>query len=182
MEYILKLFNKISVEKIKLELLRTAFGNKGTFISKLDPRILIIWYLVFALIPWFIFDRTVLLALLTFVAIVAVVSKVSRFIIFLLCMGIASEIICYSIVAFFFGGGPEAFLALLVLTLKLVIISLASIAIFSSMDPERLSDALLSWGIPGQITFAVSYGFQYGEKNTDHCRGAGGAGVFICAS
>ncbi len=160
MEYILKLLNKISVEKIKMELLRTAFGNKGTFISKLDPRILIIWYLVFALIPWFIFDRTVLMVLLAFVAIVAVVSKVSRFIIFLLCMGIASEIICYGIVAFFFGGGPEAFHALIILTLKLVIISLASIAIFSCMDPERLSDALLSWGIPGQIAFAVSYGYR----------------------
>ncbi|MFZ7101138.1 MAG: energy-coupling factor transporter transmembrane component T family protein [Peptococcaceae bacterium] len=160
MESIMKLFNKISVENIKLELLKTAFGSKKTFLASLDPRILIIWYLIFALIPWFIFDRGVLLALLIFVAVIAAISQVSRFIIFLLCFGVATEIICYGLVAYFLGGGKEAFLALIVLTLKLVIISLSSIAIFSNIDPERLSDALLSWGVPGQITFAVSYGYR----------------------
>ncbi|KPU42384.1 energy-coupling factor transporter transmembrane protein EcfT [Oxobacter pfennigii] len=160
MEYMTKLFNKISVERIKIELYKTAFGSNETLISRLDPRILIIWYLIFALIPWFIFDRAVLIGLFLFVAAVAYVSKVSKFIIFLLCTGIAMELLCYSLVAYIFGGGVDAFLAMTVLTLKLVVISLSSIAIFCNMDPERLSDALLSFGVPGHVTFAVSYGYR----------------------
>lgn len=160
MEFIMKLFNKLSLENIKLELLRTAFGNRETFLSRFDPRILMIWYLVFALVPWFIYDRIVLTALFLFVAAIAAISQVSWFIIFMLYVGVATEIICYALMAYFLGGGMEAFLALIVLTLKLVTISLASVAIFNNMDPERLSDALLSWGVPGQITFTVSYGYR----------------------
>ena len=62
--------------------------------------------------------------------------------------------------AYFFCVWVDAFLALIVLTIKLMIISLASIAVFTSMDPERFSDALLSFGVPGQVTFAVSYGYR----------------------
>lgn len=160
MEYIMKLFGKLSVENIKTELAQAAMGNRTTLLSRLDPRIMIVWYLIFALVPWFIYDRGVLLALFAFVAMAAAISRVSWFIILMLCIGIGSEIICYWFVSLIFGGGIEAFLALITLTMKLVIISLASIAIFTNMDPERLSDALLSMGIPGQITFAVSYGYR----------------------
>ncbi|KUO58777.1 MAG: cobalt transporter [Gracilibacter sp. BRH_c7a] len=160
MENIMKRLNKISVENIKLEIMRTTFGNRDTFLSQLDPRVLMFWYLIFAIFPWFIYDKIVLVALLAFVTFIAAISKVSKVIIFLLCFGIASEIICYGIVAYFLGGGLEAFLALIGLTMKLATISLASIAIFGNIDPERLSDALLSWGVPGQITFAVSFGYR----------------------
>jgi energy-coupling factor transport system permease protein len=156
----MKLFNKISVDTIKLELMRSTSGNRQTFLSKIDPRILIAWYLVFAIVPWFIYDRMVLAALLAFVTVIAVLAKVSKFIVFMLCFGIASELICYGIMAYFLGGGVDAFLALMVLTMKLATISLASIAVFGNMDPERLSDALLCWGIPAQIAFAVSYSYR----------------------
>ena len=147
-DHIMKLFNKISIEKIKTELMETAFGNRDTFLSQLDPRVLILWYLIFAIIPWFFFDKALLLALLLFVMAIAAIARVSKLIIFMLGFGIATEMICYGIVATFLGGGTEAFLALLILTLKLVTVSLASVAIFSNMDPERFSDALLSWGGP----------------------------------
>lgn len=160
MDFIVKLFDNLSLENIKNELTRTAMGNRTMLLAKLDARVLILWYLVFALVPWFIYDRSVLLALAGFVAVVAAFSRVSWFILLLLFFGIGSEITCYWIVSYFFGGGLEAFLALMTLTLKLVTISLASVAIFTNMDPERLSDALLSMGVPGQITFAVSYGYR----------------------
>ena len=47
MEYTRKLTEKLSVEQVKIELLNTAYGNNETFLAKLDPRTLFIWYLYF---------------------------------------------------------------------------------------------------------------------------------------
>lgn len=38
------MLDKLSVEQIKIELMRTAFGRQSTFLSRFDPRILLIWY------------------------------------------------------------------------------------------------------------------------------------------
>ena len=155
-----KILSKLSVETIKQGLMKTAFGAKETCISRLDPRILMVWYLIFAISPWFLFDKAALLAMFGFVAVVAVLSRINGFIVFMLCFGIVSELVCYALVSYFIGGGMQAFLSLIVLTLKLIIVSLSSVAIFNSMDPERLSDAMLSFGMPGQIAFGISYGYR----------------------
>ncbi len=54
----------------------------------------------------------------------------------------------------------ESLLPLLTLTLKLSVISLASIAVFSSMDPEKLSDGLSALGVPDTFSFSLSYGYR----------------------
>lgn len=59
-----------------------------------------------------------------------------------------------------FRRGIESLLPMLTLTLKLSVISLASITVFSSLDPERLSDGLLSLGIPDTFAFSLSYGYR----------------------
>src|SRR5699024_8002495 len=38
--------------------------------------------------------------------------------------------------------------------------SIASVSVFASMSPEKLSDGLLSLGLPAQFSFAVSYAFR----------------------
>lgn len=160
LEYLKKWLSKISVENIKLELMRTAYGTRDTFLAGIDPRILIIWYFIFAVVPWFFYNNILLLALFIFVVLIVSFSRVSKLIIFLLAFGVTSEMVFYGLMANFLGGGTEAFIALITLTLKLVIISLASIAVFASMDPEKLGDAFLSFGLSGRVTFGISYGYR----------------------
>ncbi|AOZ92957.1 energy-coupling factor transporter transmembrane component T family protein [Paenibacillus crassostreae] len=154
------LWEKLSVERIKVELLRTAYGHSLTFLSRFDPRILIGWYSFFAIAPWFINDKLVLFGMLLAIAILTYTSKPSVLVLIVLALGLISDAAYMLIVSLAFGGGLSAAWALSTLTLKLLVIALASIAVFSSMDPEKLSDALLSLGMPAQFSFGVAYGYR----------------------
>ncbi|GAB6100504.1 energy-coupling factor transporter transmembrane component T [Halanaerocella petrolearia] len=154
------LLDKLSVERLKMALMETAYGNQDTFLAKLDPRVLIVWYLMFAILPWFFFNKTILAGLLLFMIVMAIVAKVSRLIIFLLTMSTVSQLGSVFIVTFFFGGGLDGFASLLTITLKLLVIAVASIAVFTSIDPEEFSEALLSFGISERYSFGVSYGYR----------------------
>lgn len=154
------LWEKLSVERIKIELLRTAFGHSMTFLSKFDPRMLIGWYSFFAIAPWFIHNKTVLIGMLLAITILTYTSKPSVLVLIVLALGLVSDTAYMLIVSLAFGGGLSAAWALSTLTLKLLVIALASIAVFSSMDPEKLSDALLSLGMPAQFSFGVAYGYR----------------------
>lgn len=152
--------DKLSVEQIKIELMRTAFGRQSTLLSRFDPRVLIIWYSFFAIAPWFIHNKAVLLGMLIPMIALTISSKVSPLVLIIMGIGLVSEISYILFGSLFFGGSLAGVWPLLTLTLKILIISLASIAVFSSMDPEKLSDALLSMGMPGQFSFGVSYGYR----------------------
>ncbi|WP_159886718.1 energy-coupling factor transporter transmembrane component T family protein [Paenibacillus puerhi] len=154
------LWEKISVERIKVELLRTAYGHSLTFLSRFDPRILIAWYSFFAIAPWFIHNKVILLGMLLPILILTYTSKPSILVLLVLALGLVSDAAYMLVVSLLFGGGLSAAWALSTLTLKLLIITLASIAIFSSMDPEKLSDGLLSLGMPAQFSFGVAYGYR----------------------
>lgn len=153
-------WEKISVERIKVELLRTAYGQSMTFLSRFDPRILMVWYAFFAITPWFIHNKVVLLGFLIAIAILTYTSKPSLLVLLVLAIGLISDAAYMLVVSLLFGGGLAAAWALSTLTLKLLVITLASIAVFTSMDPERLSDGLLSLGLPAQFSFGVAYGFR----------------------
>lgn len=45
MEAVKRALDRISVEQIKLELLGTAYNSSSTFLGRLDPRTLLLWYL-----------------------------------------------------------------------------------------------------------------------------------------
>lgn len=153
-------WEKISVERIKVELLRTAYGQSMTFLSRFDPRILMLWYSFFAITPWFIHNKVILLGFLIAIAILTYTSKPSLLVLLVLAIGLISDAAYMLVVSLLFGGGLAAAWALSTLTLKLLVITLASIAVFTSMDPERLSDGLLSLGLPAQFSFGVAYGFR----------------------
>ncbi|MBM7570009.1 energy-coupling factor transporter transmembrane component T family protein [Aquibacillus albus] len=160
MKSIKDLLSKITVENIKIELMRTAYGNKDTFMGKLDPRVAIVWYLIFAIIPWLFWNNTILLGFLLYMVVLLSISRVSPLIIILLAFGLVTEAGYIIFVSVMFGGDLTAAMALLTFTLKLTIISLASIAVFASMDPEKFSDALMSFRLPGQVCFGISYGYR----------------------
>ena len=47
------ILDKFSIDFLRNQVLKNAYGNDDTVIAKLDPRILFVWYLFFALVPWF---------------------------------------------------------------------------------------------------------------------------------
>jgi energy-coupling factor transport system permease protein len=147
---------KISVEYIKREIIKSAYGNRQTFMARLDPRILLAWYLVFAIVPWFLYDRVALIGILLLVGVVAATARVNNLILFMLGFGIVSDIIGWGIASILFGGDLTVFWSLTTLFLKLIIVSLASVAGFASRDPDRFSEARLSMGMPQQFAFGVS--------------------------
>src|SRR5690625_7425519 len=105
MEYRQRLFDKFSVEQVKIELLNTAYGNDQTFLAKLDPRTLFIWYLFFGFAPWFIHNEAILLGMFVFVTIMMFVAMSSPLIIFILCLGLLGLVVYLFSASWFFGGG-----------------------------------------------------------------------------
>ena len=43
--------DKISMDFLRNQVLKNAYGNDDTVIAMLDPRILLVWYVFFALAP-----------------------------------------------------------------------------------------------------------------------------------
>lgn len=154
------LSDKLSLEYVKGELLKTAYGSGDTFLGRLDPRTLIFWYLFFAIVPWFIHNEVILVSFLLFMLVMTYLARVSHLILFILCVGLLSEIAVLFIISLFFGGDLASIGPLFWLTIKLAVISLASVAVFTSLDPEKFSDALLRLGVPAQVSFSVSYGYR----------------------
>ncbi|AIQ61962.1 cobalt transporter [Paenibacillus stellifer] len=160
MELVRNWFNKISLDRIQLELMNTAYGSGHASLSRLDPRGLLIWYLFFAVVPWFVSSYAVLAGMCLFMIVTTVLSRVSPFIIFVLCLGLIGQVGWLFIISLFFGGDISSALPLLKLTMKLSIVSLASITVFSGMDPEKISDGLLAFGVPAAFSFSLSYGYR----------------------
>ncbi|ACX62654.1 MULTISPECIES: energy-coupling factor transporter transmembrane component T family protein [Bacillales] len=160
MQLVRNWFNKISIERIQLELMNTAYGSGHAALSRLDPRCMLIWYLFFAIAPWFISNITVLAGLFLMMVVTTILSRVTPFIIVILCLGLIGQVGWLFVLSLFFGGDVGSALPLLKLTLKLSVVSLASITVFSGMDPEKISDGLLALGMPAAFSFSLSYGYR----------------------
>ncbi|MBI9114147.1 energy-coupling factor transporter transmembrane component T family protein [Sanguibacter suaedae] len=150
----------LSVEWIKLELLRTAYATRGGLLATMDPRAVLAWYVLLALAPWFTHDATVLGLLFAFSVVMVVVSRVGPLVLGLFVVGLLTEGVYLAVAAWLFGGDVDTLMALAELTLKLGVVSLASMAAFVSLDPEKLSDALLALRAPTLVAFGVSYGYR----------------------
>jgi len=150
----------LSVEWIKLELIRTAYATRGGLFTRMDPRVVIVWYLVLAFVPWFTHNVTVLAGLFLLGVVSVILARVGPLVLGLFVIGLGFEIIYLVVASLLFGGDVETLIALAVLNLKLGAVSMASMAAFVSLDPEKLSDALLAFRAPHLVTFGVSYGYR----------------------
>lgn len=150
----------ISVEQLKVEVLNAAYGNTDTAIAKLDPRTIFIWYFFYALFPWFTHSPVILIGMFIMLIAMIYLAKVSYLLIFLFVLGLIGQGTLLVAVSMIFGGGIETFIPVMLFELKLAIISLAGLIAFSTMEPEKLSDGLLKIGVPGQVSFAISYGYR----------------------
>lgn len=160
MELTKKLQDFISVEQLKIEVLNAAYGNTDTAIAQLDPRTIFVWYAFYALFPWLTHSEVVLFGMFFMLVVMVYLAKVSYLLIFLFVIGLIGQGSMLLGVSLLFGGSFASFVPIMIFELKLAIISLAGLIAFSTMEPEKLSDGLLKIGVPGQVSFAISYGYR----------------------
>lgn len=152
--------DKFTIEYIRNQVLKNAYGNSDTHIALLDPRTLLIWYLFFGFVPWFINNLFLLLMLFFFVFITTKMAKIAPLVLFLFGIGVFSQTGYLLIVSFFFGGNAGTIIPMLILSLKVSIVSLASVTVFSGLDPDRLANGLLYFGCPDQLSFSISFAYR----------------------
>ena len=152
--------DKFSMDFLRNQVLKNAYGNDDTVIAVRDPRILLVWYLFFGLVPWFINDIPFLLGCFLFVMATTILTNVAGLVLFLFAVGIFSQTGYLLIATWIFGGDASAIAPLLVLTLKVATISLASVTVFSGLDPDRLSNGLMWFGCPERLSFSISYAYR----------------------
>ena len=154
------ILDKVSIDYLRNQVLKNAYGNDDTAIAKLDPRVLIVWYLFFGIVPWFLGDVATLLMLFAFCAVTTRIARVAPLVLFVFAVGVFAQTGYMFVAALVFGGSIETLVPLLVLTLKVTTCSLASITVFSGLDPDRLSNGLLWFGFPERFSFSISFAYR----------------------
>lgn len=154
------ILDKLSLDFLRNQVLKNAYGNDDTIIAKLDPRVLIAWYLFFGLVPWFSSNVIFLAGCFLLVAVTTVLAKIAGLVLFLFVLGVLSQSGYLLFVSLFFGGNAGTIVPLLVLTLKVATVSLASVTVFSGLDPDRLSNGLMWYGCPERLSFSISYAYR----------------------
>ena len=154
------ILDKFSMDFLRNQVLKNAYGNNDTVIAARDPRILIAWYLFFGLVPWFMNDLTLLLGCFVLVMATTLLARVAGLVLFLFGVGVFSQTGYLFVTTLLFGGDASSIVPLLVLTLKVATVSLASVTVFSGLDPDRLSNGLLWFGCPERLSFSISYAYR----------------------
>ena len=152
--------DKVSIDFLRDQVLKNAYGNDDTPIAALDPRVLLLWYLFFGIVPWFLNDVVVLLGFFVLTVVTTRVARVVPLVLFVFAIGVLSQTGYTFVVSLFFEGNLDTLVSLLVLTLKVTTCSLASITVFSGLDPDRLSNGLLWFGVPERLSFSIAFAYR----------------------
>ena len=154
------IMDKFSMDFLRNQVLKNADGNDDTVIAKLDPRVLLVWYLFLGLVPWFVNNLYFLMGCFLLVLATTIIAKVAGLVLVLFGIGVFSQTGYLFVVSLFFGGDASTIIPLLTLTLKVAICSLASVTVFSGLDPDRLSNGLMWFGCPERLSFSISYAYR----------------------
>ena len=154
------ILDKFSIDFLRNQVLKNAYGNDDTVIARLDPRILLVWYLFFGLVPWFVNNLWLLMACFLLVLVTTVLARVAGLVLLLFAVGVFTQTGYLLVVSFLFGGDASTIVPLLILTLKVATCSLASVTVFSGLDPDRLSNGLMWYGCPERLSFSISYAYR----------------------
>ena len=152
--------DKVSIDFLRDQVLKNAYGNDDPPIAALDPRVLLLWYLFFGIVPWFLNDVVVLLGFFVLTVVTTRVARVAPLVLFVFAIGVLSQTGYTFVVSLFFEGNLDTLASLLVLTLKVATCSLASITVFSGLDPDRLSNGLLWFGVPERLSFSIAFAYR----------------------
>lgn len=154
------ILDKFSIDFLRNQVHKNAYGNDDTVIARLDPRILLVWYLFFGLVPWFVNNLWFLMACFLLVLVTTVLARVAGLVLLLFAVGVFTQTGYLLVVSFLFGGDASTIVPLLILTLKVATCSLASVTVFSGLDPDRLSNGLMWYGCPERLSFSISYAYR----------------------
>ena len=77
------ILDKLSIDFLRNQVLKNAYGNDDTIIAAMDPRMLILWYLFFGMVPWFVNDLTFLIGCFILVAFTTLLAHVAGLVLFL---------------------------------------------------------------------------------------------------
>ena len=154
------ILDKLSIDFLRNQVLKNAYGNNDTLIAAMDPRMLLVWYLFFGLVPWFVNSVPFLLGCFALVAVTTWRAHVAGLVLLLFGVGGFAQTGYLFLATLLFGGDASAILPLLVLTLKVATVSLASITIFSGLDPDKLANGLMWYGCPERLSFSISYAYR----------------------
>ena len=154
------ILDKFSIDFLRNQVLKNAYGNDDTVIAKLDPRVLLVWYLFVGLAPWFVNNLWFLMGCFLLVLVTTRLARVAGLVLLLFGVGVFSQTGYLFVVSLLFGGDASTVVPLLILTLKVATCSLASITVFSGLDPDRLSNGLMWYGCPERLSFSISYAYR----------------------
>ena len=110
--------------------------------------------------PWFVNNLYFLMGCFLLVLATTIIAKVAGLVLVLFGIGVFSQTGYLFVVSLFFGGDASTIIPLLTLTLKVAICSLASVTVFSGLDPDRLSNGLMWFGCPERLSFSISYAYR----------------------
>ena len=105
-------------------------------------------------------DLPFLLGSFLLVMITTLLARVAGLVLFLFALGVFSQTGYLFIVTLIFDGDASSIVPLLTLTLKVATISLASVTVFSGLDPDKLSNGLMWYGCPEKLSFSISYAYR----------------------
>ena len=77
------ILDKFSMDFLRNQVLKNAYGNDDTIIAVRDPRILLVWYLFFGLVPWFVNDLPFLLGCFVLVTVTTLLARVAGLVLLL---------------------------------------------------------------------------------------------------
>ena len=152
--------DKVSIDFLRNQVLRNAYGNDDTPIAKLDPRVLIVWYLFFGLVPWFLSDVTVLLGLFLFCAVTTRLARVAPLVLFVFARACSRRRAICSSWRFSLAAASRRSFPCSCSPSRSPPARLRSITVFSGLDPDRLSNGLLWFGCPERLSFSISFAYR----------------------
>lgn len=114
-------------------MLKNAYGNNDTVIAGMDPRMLLVWYLFFGIVPWFVNDLPFLLGCFLLVIITTMLARVAGLVPFLFIIGVFTQTGYLLVATLIFGGNASAIAPLLVLTLSLSFLWVAITVLISTL-------------------------------------------------
>ena len=101
-----------------------------------------------------------LLGIFLFLLVTASLARIAPLVLFLFGIGVFTQTGYLLLVSLLFGGNGETLIALLVMTLKVAAVSLASITVFSGLEPDRLANGLEWFGCPERLSFSISFAYR----------------------
>ncbi len=156
-------------ESMKVSLFKSIYGHNNNFITKVDGRIILLLYVFYIISPWFIANETLLFLWCIQFFIMTLLCRVSRIILAIISAIIFFALCSTYLFSLLFRGNLMIFEHLFHFYLKVVILILATINFYTSIEPDKLNNALLQLKIPPNYCFWIMCNYRIIPIFIDEC-------------